>query len=896
MKKSFSRTAVFLLLAFLIMAGAGSAQAAKVQTKSRLIHIVYDDSGSMKSVNGVPKTRWSQAKYAMEVFAAMMGPSDTLTIYPMTAFSYLNADKVPSGNFGQTVTISGSADSAERVSAVMQMNGDGGRYLNTPLQSVEQAAEDLIAAQADDKWLIILTDGAFDNGIDGEYYDRSVVEETLMSYAERDDFSMYYIGIDLDGDGEEEAAGGDEKKVDPVDLSGKKGIDGFYPESVEADNILETITEAARTVFNLQSIECSGTEPLRFEADIPISKVVIFAQGDGVEVAPLEYGGAAVDAGSSSVQVSVTPADGYAPDGAVYAEDLRGAVVTYLAEDETKPMAGGSYSFSTNAKNTAVYYEPGVAVRAVLTNKAGDTYDIAMEGEQVLPAGDWKVELQVYDPLTGEVIDKGSSELLGDPQVSLLVLREGEEEPQILTDGDTFTLEEGNVTLQSVIDFPGDIEKRSEEKGLEVTSLDLALSFGEESYSYDPVTGKWSGKIKAKVTDAEGGALPEELLQNLKVSTEKLDGFTCEWSAGSGGAIELAITPADPDAGPGSLPLGEQTLDMNVSIPYAGLEKTGSAQTKLEIGTDAQLELVFTLSVEEKQASSGSGYQFDPDVLGPQKDASYILAEVGMKEPDGSVRPLTAEEFALVEDKLHISSNAQDKNFLRTITAIFCRQSLQFATVPDAASSSFKLYLDGPGRTRVRPNTSEVKVSAKASLENGLVMKGSGTCPVTVRSLPWYIYFLPAIITFAVTLLILTIIVMEIRKPRLPRNMYPVTYAVLKENGTPMDPALLPRPQFGGMKMRFRIFPPWKAEERQIMMRYGAYLSPIYFTCVATGHGGFKIADVTPFQKVEKDVDFQGRSYSMMRTRPATFSTGSLIRVFINDDDVKGQVIMKFRR
>ena len=81
---------------------------ANTRTKTRTINIVYDDSGSM-AYKGV--TSWSQAKYAMEVFAAIMGENDSLNIYPMSSYSY-KPDGSKSDSWGKTISISG-ADSAE---------------------------------------------------------------------------------------------------------------------------------------------------------------------------------------------------------------------------------------------------------------------------------------------------------------------------------------------------------------------------------------------------------------------------------------------------------------------------------------------------------------------------------------------------------------------------------------------------------------------------------------------------------------------------------------------------------------------------------------------------------------------------------------------------------------
>ena len=58
----------------------------------RAIYVVYDDSQSMADLAcdadhpGQMLKRWSQAKYAMEVFTAMMDPNDVMRIYPMSDF------------------------------------------------------------------------------------------------------------------------------------------------------------------------------------------------------------------------------------------------------------------------------------------------------------------------------------------------------------------------------------------------------------------------------------------------------------------------------------------------------------------------------------------------------------------------------------------------------------------------------------------------------------------------------------------------------------------------------------------------------------------------------------------------------------------------------------------
>ena len=59
------------------------AQAATKKEISRVISIVFDNSGSMYEEKDKPISSWCRATYAMEVFASMLNDSDKLLIYPM---------------------------------------------------------------------------------------------------------------------------------------------------------------------------------------------------------------------------------------------------------------------------------------------------------------------------------------------------------------------------------------------------------------------------------------------------------------------------------------------------------------------------------------------------------------------------------------------------------------------------------------------------------------------------------------------------------------------------------------------------------------------------------------------------------------------------------------------
>ena len=145
-----------VLVLFVMMAGSSFAALAEEEadsTPSRVLNVVYDDSGSMLINGDTWVDTWCQAKYAMEVFAALLEEKDTLNIFPMSTNS-------SSGRNPDMITVSGKDPVSQRVSRIHDMQTE--QALGTPYNAVSQAVEHLKRQNADQKWLIVLTDGQFD--------------------------------------------------------------------------------------------------------------------------------------------------------------------------------------------------------------------------------------------------------------------------------------------------------------------------------------------------------------------------------------------------------------------------------------------------------------------------------------------------------------------------------------------------------------------------------------------------------------------------------------------------------------------------------------------------------------------------------------------------------------
>ena len=102
MKRIISRFLVFVLLLSVVLPSVTAVNAAEVKERgARAIYVVFDNSGSMY---GPGNTAWSQATYAMEVFAAMMNydGGDQMKIFPMhdvttdgrNKYDFFNHDRI----------------------------------------------------------------------------------------------------------------------------------------------------------------------------------------------------------------------------------------------------------------------------------------------------------------------------------------------------------------------------------------------------------------------------------------------------------------------------------------------------------------------------------------------------------------------------------------------------------------------------------------------------------------------------------------------------------------------------------------------------------------------------------------------------------------------------------
>lgn len=148
-----------LLLSFpLLLAGLAPAQAA-----GRSVALVYDDSGSMRSDD-----RWLYANYALETLIALLGRDDELHL---VAMSRPERDEL-------------LADNSARSRAIERLKQAKAPAKNTPTPyravRTAMAALPRTGGEGEERWLVVITDGVFDE--DGPAPDPAAREREFVEF------------------------------------------------------------------------------------------------------------------------------------------------------------------------------------------------------------------------------------------------------------------------------------------------------------------------------------------------------------------------------------------------------------------------------------------------------------------------------------------------------------------------------------------------------------------------------------------------------------------------------------------------------------------------------------------------------------------------------------------
>lgn len=287
MKKTIQRVLAAVILFAMILSGGfsevGKVHAEKQQgTTKRAIYVVFDNSGSMY---GDGNKAWSQATYAMEVFAAMMNyeSGDVMKVFPMH-------DITTDGNTGSATKSSMEIRGKDDIAQIHNMYTPkpGG----TPYTQVNNAAGELTkllnAGSVDEGWLVVLTDGDFDNdipasGLKADLEGKAAANENLY---------VQYLAI-----------GTDVKNI--PEGNADKGL--YAQKAGNTSEVVNELAEISNRIFKRNEYAGYSSEDSGLEFDIPLRKLIVFAQGKDVKIGSLknEEGGEVKLQSDTAVYIAV---------------------------------------------------------------------------------------------------------------------------------------------------------------------------------------------------------------------------------------------------------------------------------------------------------------------------------------------------------------------------------------------------------------------------------------------------------------------------------------------------------------------------------------------------------------------------------------------------------------
>ncbi len=453
-KKGLFRLSLILLAVILMTGGilpsvgVAAANVVKIE-KTYDIVVAYDNSGSM--YNGVDY--WCKAKFAMEIFASMMDfeNGDKLTIFPMWEVVTDGSKPAQADDYIE------NEDPIE-IRSVSDINKISNMYSlkpgSTPISVVDKAAKYLRKSNATDKWLIVLTDGAFDGDASNmKYNDQEILrlanslvlskertEEILKGYASKDMKLQYFLL------GEVKVH---DYIMDVVEADEKRYL--YSDQAKTSDALQEKLIGICNKIFQRDEL----TDSLfgkSLTLDISMKSLIVFVQGEGAKINSLitdDENKTVIDPTSNSGQRKFSEYSWPGPYGKDSAgtdytpktdRSLYGQVVTF------GECAKGKYTLDITGADRdkiKIFYEPDVDMTVEIKDLEGNPVDI--EKGSVL-GGQYKLYAKLIDAKTGEDITK--SPLMGNNVKFDIEITEDGKSPRIepidVDKGSTITLNPGS--------------------------------------------------------------------------------------------------------------------------------------------------------------------------------------------------------------------------------------------------------------------------------------------------------------------------------------------------------------------------------------------------------------------------------------------------------------------
>ena len=692
--------ALVMLLPLFLQRTATPAEAAKKEPK-RAIAVVFDNSGSMyypSAWGSYDPRAWCRATYAMEVFASMLNEGDVMQIHPMN-----EATLGGSGTkyvYGSNPLVITKKD-AQKIRQ-FQVHKDG----NTPIESINAAYQSLMKMDADEKFLIVLTDGAT--------FTYTAADGTELSFSKEETKTrvteelskctgiknVMYLGI---GDA-----------IEP----GQVSMEHHFAVAKNSASVTAQLTEMCNLIFGRDLLPAANIKDGKVELDVSMKTMIVFAQGAGVSEVKLN--------GQSGQSVAVKYSEKGVADGTKTLTDpglslvddtLQGVIATFTG------VKAGTYTLDVEG-DYEIYYEPDVDLKLQFTNAAGEPVDA-----QQCYAEKYTLSWFMVDNQTGQPTN---SALLGKVDYSKLVV--------------SVTHKDGTVTNYKASDYSGNQVELELKAGDNVTGTFEVTYLGDYTSTSTTNDLGW-GANGLDIQTRQVGAV--ELRVTGGNSTYKLSTFEEEavyqltyYEDGNkitGDALKRADEPTvQISGGNAQYELEKNDDGWALYLKYNGkpADTTCGEQTVMVSGR-------YTNEDEQSAEASGSvTYTLEDDSHGLAVEVSveddyYVLSQLENAPP--VVVQLTSEGAFLTESHF--------ETMVVTVTIDGLRKDVHYTVEPDKENSRYLIRFV-PG-SDIPTEDFEVEVRVKGQDEFGREQNGNGKVEVGFHGMPLWLKVLIILLAIA---------------------------------------------------------------------------------------------------------------------------------------------------
>lgn len=717
---------VSLLLALLLVLSvfpvSSSAATVTKDEVTRAIAIVFDNSGSMYervgNADAEAPMAWCRATYAMQAFANMMNPNDQMLIYPMHP---ITVGKGSSEIFDWDNPLKIRQQDAAKIQQIYTPDPQG-----TPIETIPAALAGLSGVTADEKWLVVLTDGS-------EFYEND--EELSKSQTKarlgeeltkcRQQVNVIYLGI-----------GSQTAMPDSVTGSYQYHEKG----TASSDEVLSALSSMCNIIFGRKELPNITSSAKNINFDVSMGKLILLVQGQNITDVTLNGMAPSSVSDMKYAELGGGPDDKYAYNYRPFKIDtaLQGALVIY-----DQPLDAGEYtlSYSGSATSVACYYEPYVDLYVELLDENGNVVDPNAENV----AGKYTIRYCMVDKDGNET----KSALLGSTSYKITYILNGEPQTVEATSGGTIELDippESTLDANFVVTYLDGytITRDAEDLGWPKGGLKFAA----------PAAGDLTITLSGGQQDYKLSALPQGEKFQLSFAYDGVQLTNDQLS----GLEQLKVTLEGGDGAEGMKPVVAQ-LKQDGGY-YVELSYGGSAMETQCGSYTLKATAVYRNEDDKltKMAAASAGFTVTDDsrqltMEVTASDGYYQISEIGSAAP-------------IIVKLLYSGQNLTEEE-LKTFEPTLSNLQGHLIKEMDVAQSAY-IYRFDPDNAPAEGDY-ELQITVSGVNEIGRPQKQSHELEYSFGLLPMWLKIL---IPILIILIILLIIWFIMNQPRLPKNIY----------------------------------------------------------------------------------------------------------------------------